>query len=601
MRLKLIIEKVKDLLAKGELENAIELLRIEFNSSRYVNYLVVQSSRVKKLHKEIQLGIINFEDSSIERNKIIVSILSLLDEIDNSLNIDNQLANDLLQDYVNTGKIIVNQGIPIEKYQKLFESFLKLEIQFEEQKEKITTWIKNYNELADIYLSSENENKEFLDIKDKIINLNIEDAEKLLFNSIENLNEKKIKIKKREKDLNIEISNRYYELYLINSMNSDYEKGYNYLIKSNEVNPEDYKILNKLGTVCHQLGKYEEAIFHFKKSSSKALEQNDLEHSYYVKNNLALLYSNIPKHFEEAYNIFTECIKYWEENHGLNNPEIPTLYANMSLLMLNHDGVDYYLFASKYAKKGYEVYLKTKEPNNDGKAYHLSKIANSSQALGSYFGEYRLYEAIDFYEKAKELYLLDGNYSEAGFIAYKIGTIHFSLEDTKKAKSNFNEATGLYEKAFPQGHVDRIGMALEYSILLAKLGQKEESGELLDKTISIFEKEYSDKNGMPIIRCLNNIAFNLTRLNRHEKAIEYYYKSIKKQKEISQNSVDLIGKYYNLSHVYRKINDLNNAIKTLEKAISYAYESLGKNHSLVKSYERDLNHLNELKAATNNG
>ncbi|MFM9950567.1 MAG: peptidoglycan-binding protein [Saprospiraceae bacterium] len=73
---------LKRLIAKGNLENTISQLQDSASETPLLNNVILQSSRLSNLSKEIHEGVIRLEDIQIERNKITKAVLSLIDEID---------------------------------------------------------------------------------------------------------------------------------------------------------------------------------------------------------------------------------------------------------------------------------------------------------------------------------------------------------------------------------------------------------------------------------------------------------------------------------------------------------------------------------------
>lgn len=73
---------IGDLVGKNELKSAIKLLHQRLKTSPKLDEVIVQSSRLSDLMKQIRNDTISFEDANITKNKIRMGILSLVSEIE---------------------------------------------------------------------------------------------------------------------------------------------------------------------------------------------------------------------------------------------------------------------------------------------------------------------------------------------------------------------------------------------------------------------------------------------------------------------------------------------------------------------------------------
>ena len=73
--------KLKFLIAKGREDEVLDILHERIDDDKHLNYLVIQSRRYYDINKQINKNTIRIDDANIEINKIVDSILNLLDEL----------------------------------------------------------------------------------------------------------------------------------------------------------------------------------------------------------------------------------------------------------------------------------------------------------------------------------------------------------------------------------------------------------------------------------------------------------------------------------------------------------------------------------------
>ena len=84
-----IIKSLNNLIAKGNLKQAIKELQLLFNDSPKLTEIILQSTRYNNLKEQIRLGTIDLSFAQITENKITFAVLELLNEID-EISDDNQ-------------------------------------------------------------------------------------------------------------------------------------------------------------------------------------------------------------------------------------------------------------------------------------------------------------------------------------------------------------------------------------------------------------------------------------------------------------------------------------------------------------------------------
>lgn len=79
LKMKLIAQKIRDLVAKAKEKEAIDLL-LNLNSDQK-NTVFVLSARTNDLVKQIMQGVVSWDHENIEKNKIRVALLDIADSI----------------------------------------------------------------------------------------------------------------------------------------------------------------------------------------------------------------------------------------------------------------------------------------------------------------------------------------------------------------------------------------------------------------------------------------------------------------------------------------------------------------------------------------
>lgn len=77
--------KVLDLIGNNKFNDAIKLMRQLLNESNHLNEVLAQSGRYMELERQERLGIVNYENATVEKNKIRFALLGLVEEIRESV------------------------------------------------------------------------------------------------------------------------------------------------------------------------------------------------------------------------------------------------------------------------------------------------------------------------------------------------------------------------------------------------------------------------------------------------------------------------------------------------------------------------------------
>ncbi|NUQ22472.1 MAG: hypothetical protein HUU34_00850 [Saprospiraceae bacterium] len=75
-------EQIGDLIGKDDLQGAISLLSNLLKNSPKLDQVILQSARFNDIMSQIRMGIVNFEEADLTKNKIRFALLSLVGEIE---------------------------------------------------------------------------------------------------------------------------------------------------------------------------------------------------------------------------------------------------------------------------------------------------------------------------------------------------------------------------------------------------------------------------------------------------------------------------------------------------------------------------------------
>lgn len=75
------IDKLRDLIGKNEIEEVIRRLKVYSVGSNTLTPIIMQEGKWSKLKMDFINGVISREEEVLERNKIALSLLQIIDEI----------------------------------------------------------------------------------------------------------------------------------------------------------------------------------------------------------------------------------------------------------------------------------------------------------------------------------------------------------------------------------------------------------------------------------------------------------------------------------------------------------------------------------------
>ena len=110
--------RISDLIAQDNLNQAIEELRIILEGSKRIDDIIVQSARYNDVMRQIKRGELNFETSQITKNQIRYALIdmvrSLEDEISKNKEIEIELDNLIKGSNLIMEKLKAKEGIDVK-------------------------------------------------------------------------------------------------------------------------------------------------------------------------------------------------------------------------------------------------------------------------------------------------------------------------------------------------------------------------------------------------------------------------------------------------------------------------------------------------------
>ena len=271
-----------------------------------------------------------------------------------------------------------------------------------------------------------------------------------------------------------------------------------------------------LGMINNGTGKYENAVFHFK----KALASEPLDAAAY--RGLAKAYQALNKD-SEAETTYKQAIKL--------KPDYWTGYNDLGVYYYSHgkfnDAVEQFKQVIKYTPQNYRGYL-----NLGAMYYSLGKLS----------------DAKDMFDKSIKIQPTYFGYSNLGVLTYKGG--------------NFDKAAQLFEEALKINDNDYLMWANFAAALYWTSGKSKESIENYKKAIVLAEKQLKiNPNDANVI---SDIAAYYGDINDSTKAFEMLNKSLK----IAPNNSDVL---YRAATINEHFNNREKALYWIRKALESGY------------------------------
>ncbi len=298
--------------------------------------------------------------------------------------------------------------------------------------------------------------------------------------------------------------------------------------------------LRNLGFAKYYLQEYDSSLFYFNESFNAIGTLDSLKLKAELFNLIGVCY-----YYKGE---FDTTLKNWNNELELNyiigdKSNIATNLNNLGIVYKNMDKYD-------EAIHHYQEALKIVEDGKDSLA-----IARALNNIGNiYFHNRKNYkQAFDYYTKALDIYLVQGNKEKQAVLYNNIGLIYFNQQKYQNALNHFNEALKIYSEL---NKGDGIAETQNFlAILYAKLGNFEKAEENIQRSYNY----YTSNNEKPrIAETIKDQGDIYLEWKKYQKALNAYYESYELSVELGRKG-DIVNIYYKLSDTYAKLNNYQKA------------------------------------------
>lgn len=280
--------------------------------------------------------------------------------------------------------------------------------------------------------------------------------------------------------------------------------------------------------------------------------------------------------------------------------------VNVALLREKADS----LADAKEIDRSNEVYnqllvIYRNEEKNDQLLTVINKIGLNYLRMGDHLSANRIFTQNNYESIAiKDSLILSDSYYYFAISRHFAGDFKEGLQYAKKA---------LAIKLRSKDEVDAYELSLNYNLIgvsYNQLGMNDEAVGCYQKYLSVVEKlPESDKYNLLIATAYNNLGIIYTEhLADHERALEYYFKSVEmKKKVVGEGKPILAESYTNIGNVLM-VTRPKEALQYIQKAIAIyelhfpkehlnvlqTYNSVADCYYELKNYEKALHYLDEV-------
>ncbi|MBL7793111.1 MAG: hypothetical protein JNK77_12350 [Saprospiraceae bacterium] len=76
------LHTIRDLIGRGQIDRAMEQLRVLLENSPHLDVIIQQQARFQAIRQQIRLGTVSHQDATLTKNQISAALLDLLQEIE---------------------------------------------------------------------------------------------------------------------------------------------------------------------------------------------------------------------------------------------------------------------------------------------------------------------------------------------------------------------------------------------------------------------------------------------------------------------------------------------------------------------------------------
>ncbi|MCK5764843.1 MAG: tetratricopeptide repeat protein [Bacteroidales bacterium] len=192
----------------------------------------------------------------------------------------------------------------------------------------------------------------------------------------------------------------------------------------------------------------------------------------------------------------------------------------------------------------------------------LEYSADAQDVLGDvYDSKGELTKAVNYYEKAYELFEKVRNRKKSASVLHDLGQVKWTAGEYKLALDYYRRSLAIADEINDKKRSSQCLKGIAYSYF--QQGQYSTAMQYVQKSLIVSE-EIDDEEG--IAWCINALGVFYSRQGNSEKALEYYFKGL----EINKKTGDQLAKSYSL----RNIGNTYSILGDDEKALEYIERSL---------------------------
>jgi len=419
---------------------------------------------------------------------------------------------------------------------RLLRTLDEKEVALEDRESQLRILAEEYTEI-EARLANRDETDTFAKkAKERLDEGDLEGAEKLLHQSLEqNLQAFKARKKAAAADA--------FELAKLSELKLDYQGALLYYEQAVELAPENRIYLNELGLLLQTMGEYDKAIGFYNQALTIDLKTLGPEH-----------------------------------------PNVATEYNNLGSAW---DSKGEYDKAIALYNKALRIDLKTLGPEHPNVATRYNNLGSAWKAKAEYD------KAIDFYNKALSIDLKTFG-SEHPHVATRYNNLGLAWD----SKGEYDEAIGFYNKAFsillktlgPE-HPNVARIYNNLGLAWKAKGEYDTAIEFYNKALSIDLKTVGPEHPSVTTK-YNNLGSAWDSKGEYDTAIGFYNKALTiGLKTFGPEHPNIARIYSNLGGAWTAKGEYNKAIDFFNKALSILELRLGKNHPNTKVVRKNIEEL----------
>ena len=234
---------------------------------------------------------------------------------------------------------------------------------------------------------------------------------------------------------------------------------------------------------------------------------------------------------EEALPLYKKALKYRLEAYGPHNPEVGTIYNNISSL---HISLDQYEEALKYANEAYKIRKQTLGYNHNLTASPVWALSVINRNLGNH------QEALSNAEKAAKILKksLGSSHWRYAYTLRGQAQVLLEMNRFREAKIKMDESITIINSNYPSNASFKAYFNATYANIYEKLDNLDKAAQYYDRSISFFKEGMGDTH--PLLK-QSLVSYAKMEMGResYEKALPILKEALEIQKKNERSDEEL--------------------------------------------------------------